>query len=423
LWPAVSPDGASIVYAGYTPDGFDLFQMPYPASPSSIVLASSESVGTDLTVRPTTEDASAYTPWPTLKPTWWSPVVDADHTRIRIGAATGGVDVLGYHNYSASATWLVSRPGGAPAVGDAAPDWQAFYVYDRWRPAFWMSASRDTSFFAGPPSDSGVPSTGTLRERQLQAGVVLPVRHVRTSSTTLASVARAVDDFTFPDHSVSRNRTAVRAAATISSAHTYGYSISPERGATIGMTAELVQHALGSSGDANAVTVDARAYLPGLEPHHVLAIRAAGGASNGDRDLRRSFNLGGALSNLTTFDFGREAISLLRGFPADTFAGTRVALVNADYRWPIARPQRGLGTWPVFLQTLHAAIFADAGHAWTRTFSARNVKTSAGAELSLGFVAAYALPFTASVGGAWGHDGSHTIADRATVYFRLGHAF
>ena len=212
-------------------------------------------------------------------------------------------------------------------------------------------------------------------------------------------------------------------AATISSAHTYGYSISPERGATIGMTAELVQHALGSSGDANAVTVDARAYLPGLEPHHVLAIRAAGGASNGDRDLRRSFNLGGALSNLTTFDFGREAISLLRGFPADTFAGTRVALVNADYRWPIARPQRGLGTWPVFLQTLHAAIFADAGHAWTRTFSARNVKTSAGAELSLGFVAAYALPFTASVGGAWGHDGSHTIADRATVYFRLGHAF
>ena len=97
--------------------------------------------------------------------------------------------------------------------------------------------------------------------------------------------------------------------------------------------------------------------------------------------------------------------------------------MNADYRWPIARLQRGLGTWPILLHTLHAAVFADAGHAWTRTFDARDVKTSAGAELSLNFVAAYSLPFTASLGAAWGHDGSHTVPDRATVYFRLGHAF
>jgi hypothetical protein len=444
LWPDVSPDGASIVYVGYTPDGFDLFQMPYPAAASddsrfvgaelapphrttiSAAIGAEQATSRAEQARPlqhAQRDAPAYSPWPTLKPIWWSPVVDADHTRIRFGAETGGADVLGYHSYRAAATWLVSRPGDAPAVGAATPDWQVFYVYDRWRPAFWVSASRDTSFFAGPPSDRGVPSTATLREQQLQAGIVLPIRHVRASQTTLASVVRAVDDFTFPDRSVSRNRTAVRAGSTISSAHTYGYSISPERGGTVGVTAELVRRALGSSGDANAVTADARAYLPALARHHVLAVRAAGGSSNGDRDLRRSFNLGGALSNLTTLDFGREAISLLRGFPADTFAGTRVALVNADYRWPIARPQRGLGTWPLFLQTLHAAVFADAGHAWTRAFHSRDLKTSAGAELSLDVVAAYSLPFTASVGAAWGHDGSHTVPDRATVYFRLGHAF
>src|SRR5206468_35996 len=128
------------------------------------------------------------------------------------------------------------------------------------------------------------------------------------------------------------------------------------------------------------------------------------------RDLRRSFNLGGGLPNLVTLDFGREAISLLRGFPADTFAGARVALMNADYRWPIVRPQRGLGTWPFFFHTLHAAVFADAGHAWTRSFRARDVKTSVGAELSLDFVGAYSLPFTASLGAAWGHDGSRTVS-------------
>ena len=155
----------------------------------------------------------------------------------------------------------------------------------------------------------------------------------------------------------------------------------------------------------------------------MLALRLAGGRSNGDRDLQRVFDLGGGQGNLDTLDFGREAISLLRGFPADTFAGTRVALMNADYRWPIARPQRGVGPWPFFLHTVHAAVFADAGHAWTRSFSAHDIKTSAGAELSMDVVAGYALPFTAVLGAAWGHDGSHTVADRATVYFRLGHAF
>src|SRR5207247_764474 len=30
VWPDVAPDGQSIVYAGYTVDGFDLFLMPYP---------------------------------------------------------------------------------------------------------------------------------------------------------------------------------------------------------------------------------------------------------------------------------------------------------------------------------------------------------------------------------------------------------
>ena len=53
-------------------------------------------------------------------------------------------------------------------------------------------------------------------------------------------------------------------------------------------------------------------------------------------------------------DFGSSAFSLLRGFGRNTFAGSHVALANADYRWPIARPQRGIGTWPIFLHTIHA---------------------------------------------------------------------
>jgi hypothetical protein len=122
-------------------------------------------------------------------------------------------------------------------------------------------------------------------------------------------------------------------------------------------------------------------------------------------------------------DFSRNAISVLRGFPADTFAGSRVALTNIDYRFPLFRPERGIGTWPVFLHTVHASVFGDAGHAWTRTFRASAIKTSVGGELSAEVVAGYFFRFTAAAGVARGHDGSGAVPDRTTAYFRIGKAF
>jgi hypothetical protein len=430
LWPDVSPDGRAIVYVGYTTEGFDLFRIDYPTAPV-------DSRGTDLTLRdpaaPSSSaqeggpdrvppEASAYSPLATLKPTSWSPIITGDRQQLRVGATTDGLDVLGYHAYSASATWLVTGPSGQPGSGAPATDWQVSYAYDRWRPTLWASASRETSFFAGPATDANTPSAATRRALEIQAGMLFPVRHVRTSVTALASIVRAVDDFVLPAGTVSRDRTALRGAWSVTSARQYGYSISPERGIAFGATAEIVRRALGSSGDAGTATVDGRVYLPGLSAHHVTAIRVAAGTSDGDPDLRRSFHLGGAAPNLNPLDFGREAISLLRGFPSDTFAGRHVALLNADYRWPIVRPQRGPGAWPLFLHTMHAAVFADAGHAWTGRFDFRDLKTSAGAELSANVVAGYSFPFTATVGAAWGRDG-RTRDTGTMVYVRVGRAF
>jgi hypothetical protein len=262
-----------------------------------------------------------------------------------------------------------------------------------------------------------------VRERKIEIGLEIPVNHVRVVQGALGSIVRAVDEFTFTSGVVSQPRAAARAAWWVASAHRYGNSISFEGGVEIGATAELVRRALGSAADATTIAGDARAYLPGLGAHHVLAIRVSGGRTTGNAVLGRTFLLGGAAPNLSPVDFGSEAISLLRGFPADTFAGTHVALVNVDYRWPLAKIERGIGTWPLFLHTIHAAVFADAGHAWTGHFAARDLKTSIGAELSLKIVAGYWLPLTATVGAAWGHDGSHAVADGMTRYVRLGYAF
>jgi hypothetical protein len=209
----------------------------------------------------------------------------------------------------------------------------------------------------------------------------------------------------------------------MTTAHTYGYSISPERGIVFGATAESVRRAFGSSGDASAWTADARLYLPSVARHHVFALRLAAGGSAGDSSVLRSFHLGGAVPNVSVIDFGSSAVSLLRGFGSDTFAGTHVALLNAEYRFPLARPQRGAGTWPLFLHTLYAAPFVDAGETWTRRFDTANVKASAGLELSASLVAGYHFPLIATAGVARGHDGSGTVPDAWTIYLRLGRAF
>jgi WD40 repeat protein len=426
LWPDISPDGKTLVFAGYTVDGFDVFTMPYAAEPASD--ASFQPDPTPQRPAGTTtpeagSDERTYSPWPTLRPTSWTPIVEGDNTQVRVGAATGGNDVLGYHAYIASASWLVSGPSDAVRPGAATPDWTVGYAYDRWRPTIWALASNATSFFAGPPTASGTPSNATLRERRLEAGVQVPFKHIRVSHLATASALTGVDDYTLPFGTLERTRRAIRAAWETTSARSYGYSISPEDGVTIGATAERVPRALGSFGDATTVTIDGRAYVRGLAPHHVLAFRAAAGTSTGDVEVRRSFHLGGAFPNSSVIDLGRGAISLLRGFPADTFAGNHVALVNADYRLPLWRPQRGAGTWPIMLHTVHAAAFADAGHAWTDTFQGSAIKTSIGGELSADVVAAYFFRFTAAVGGAYGHDGSGTVRDRATIYARIGRAF
>jgi hypothetical protein len=423
MWPDVSHDGSTIVFVGYSTAGYDLFSMPYPAGVDARPLPSPLTRSTAATSEARDGASAAYSPLGTLWPRSWTPIVEWDSDQVRIGATVSGRDVLGYHWYTASATWLAASPDNAPTPNSASPDWFVSYTYDRWRPALFAAASLETSFFAGPATDRGLPSATTRRELQIQAGVLLPVLKARTSHTALATLVRSVDDYTQVDRLFSRERTAIRTGWRSNTARTYGYSISPENGITAGATGEFVRRALGASADATIATADARAFLPGIRLHDVIALRAAGGVSSGDPVVGRTFLLGGAGPDPSVIDFGNSAISLLRGFAPDSFAGSRVALLNGEYRFPLARPQRGYGTWPFFLHTLHAAAFVDAGTAWTRAFDAGTIRTSVGGELSANLIAGFYFPFTATAGVAWGHDGGGTIRDSAIAYFRVGKSF
>jgi hypothetical protein len=302
------------------------------------------------------------------------------------------------------------------------PDWDLAYAYDRWRPTLFLSSTSETLFAAGRPSGTGLATNITVRERELQAGLLFAVQHVGATHRALVSAIAATNRVIGPGDFVNADRVSMRLGASTTTAHTFAYSISQERGIAAGATVEMTRDAWGASADATTSTMDLRAYLPLFGQHDVVALRAAGGTTSGPPGVRRTFVMGGVDNVGDVINFSRDAFGLLRGFATNTFAGSHVAVINADYRVPLARPERGVGTWPIFLHTIQVTGFADVGHAWTDGFSTHDLKTCAGAELVFHLVAGYSLPLDLALGGAWGHDGTMR-RNRTQFYGRISRSF
>jgi hypothetical protein len=418
-YPELSPDG-TLTYVGYTVDGSDLFSVPYHPNAG---IGSSGSSGLQAG-DPKQQQASAgdeevsglkagaaytprYQPLRTLLPTFWTPIVESDAGETLVGAATAMADALGRHGYAVDAAW---------AGGRARPDWRAQYVYDRWRPTLFASYADDTDPIRG----------GTVRSREMFAGGLIRFRRLRRSDTLLAGFNAQTDTVTCdsPCRIIDPRRTlrSVRIGWLHDRRRQFGYSISAEEGFAVELAAETSRSALGSDANAGAAIVDVRGFQRVIGRHTVLAARLAAAASWGDETGRREFSAAGSGQATPSFDFGFDTIGLLRGVDPEDAIGSRAAVANLDLRVPLARPQRGAGTWPLFLHSLHAAAFLDAGHAWDRAFRAADVRTAIGAEIAADLVILHYVPLTIAGGAAWTRD---PVADRrrAAVFGRIGYAF
>jgi hypothetical protein len=348
-----------------------------------------------------------YRPWHTLAPRYWTPIVESRQDSVLLGASTSGSDALGRHGYAATGGW---------AIPHNRADWRLDYAYARWWP----------TIFAGATDTVDDWRDGTVRSRELTAGALFPYRRVRWATTALAAFHASRDLFDCPSCDPSlggaATRSAMRLGWIVSTAKSFGYSISPEEGGTAGVTAELTRRALGADGDGGAATGDVRAYFRALPRHGVVALRAGGATSWGERSVRRVFNAAGPGPQSSGFDFGSGAIGLLRGFsPSDLF-GYHAGVLNVDYRFPLGWPQRGIGTLPVMLRSIHGAVFADIGHAWEGSFRAEDVRRSFGAEISADSVIGYSLPLTLTAGAAWRDDPSGRRRGWA-AFARTGRSF
>jgi len=425
VWPDVSADGRDLVYVGLTDDGFDLFSVRYqPEGSASLAEARDRApapapIATPVSPTPTRD--SRYAPWRPLRPTFWTPLITGERHGTRLGVSTYGNDPLGYHLYSGSASWLVTRTDapGRPSRGE--PDWAVGYAYDRWQPRFFASASLATSFVARASDLGG--GLATLRERTDEAGMILPIRRVRSTQRLLVSGRREGGEIRSPRATEDFSRVGLRAGWALNTSQTYGYSISREDGLSLGLAVEASGPTLGTVGRAWTAKADTRAYLPGLARHHVVAVRVAAARATGPRSIRRAFSLGGSGGATDVLDLGSGAVGPMRGFPGDRVAEPNIAVLSADYRWPLARIERGVGTWPALLHTIHASLFADVGHAWVGDYRARDLRRSLGLELSANVVAGYTLPLTLTAGVAWRRDPSRIVDPGMATYVRLGTAF
>ena len=417
--PVVSPDGRELVFVGYTAAGYDLFSVPLsgltwrdvsapeaPAPESVTQTSSSSRLGASAGAIGGTR-ADSYGPWRTLLPQFWMPIVESTNGELSAGALTGGADPLGRHAYGASVTWAATR---------ARPDWSLSYAYDRWWPTVFASVADDTD----PWRD------GEVRTRELTAGALFTVRRVRYVSSALAAFNASTDEFDCAECprpiAATVARRALRAGWSVTNARTYGYSISRESGGAFRATVESAPAAFGSDATTGAAAVDARAYAHVGPRHAAVALRAAAASAWGDARRRRIFSASGGGPQPDGFDIGTDAIGLLRGFDSAAVVGDRAIVANADLRFPIRYVQRGFGTVPLFVRTLHGAVFADIGSAWTATFRRSDLRRSFGAELSLDSVVGYALPITLTSGAAWRDDPVSGTRGWA-AFGRVGRAF
>jgi Tol biopolymer transport system component len=403
--PDVSPDGGRLLFSNYSARGYDVHVAPLdlaalpPAAPFADPYPPPQPAG-----EPQPGEEKAYQPLPTALPRFWTPYFDTGGEGTSYGVATAGTDPLLRHAWALDVHWntAIDKLSG-----------RGIYQYDRFRPTFYLlleETNEVLNFASGPAATRD-------RELILQASYPL-VRRLRQSQSLSLAWRRERETILDGPDAASLDLGGVEAAWTLSSARQYPYSISPVEGVRLRVAALVEDPGLGSDVALTKLTADVRGYLRVFGETDALALRVGGGGTIGEPGFRQSYAVGG-FPDASLLDVVRTNPSVLRGYPRNAFLGRSFVHANAEYRFPLAHPQRGWRTVPLFVRHLHAAVFADAGHAWTGSFELADVKTSVGAVLGADVFVGQGLPLTLTLGLAQG------LSDRGEtqVYFRTGLSF
>ena len=430
LMPSVSEDGRLLAYVGYTSSGYDLYVMALDearfldAPPPSTDRPAPYSEPPDVPMR-----RQRYNPLPTLRPHTYSfEYAPGNFGTDALTLSTEGGDITGHHAFGLTMNMDVNAPGPAMTLDYAylrLPADLSLRIANRFTPRndFRFSGQTPTyverSFIVRPQiAYTDAREFGNQRiSVSYNAAILdgdLPVANTQPLDP-YASVTR------LPPHGYLGTLRFGYSFSTVESA--FDTAPGPSRGVSLSLSLDIADKATLSDETLLSASYRASGYIPMPWPgFHTVAIHSAGGMSKGSYARRGLFFVGGYnLDDATVFEEVIDGIFdgsyALRGYPPGTYSGSSFLLNNIEYRIPIASPDLGPSTLPLFLRRVDGAVFVDHGGAFNE-FDFEQVKwfedsavvdspqlhTSVGAELWFGVTFGYGLASQLRLGYVYGLD-------------------
>ncbi|MCG6969524.1 MAG: hypothetical protein LJE85_07135 [Gammaproteobacteria bacterium] len=408
-----TPDGKGIYYMGIHPDGYDVYHLtqvhedpvqPQPpgqpaAQPSKNPL---KDIKIDDSFSADKAEISAYNGLAKLAPTVWLPTLYLDNDVAEVGITTYGNDPLYRHLYSLFLAYDFNKEIAAG---------QLDYIYDRWNPSMKLSLARNPqkTYLSDDLARIRIEETFTAeliyplfkRERQwaLHLGAVHDKEFDKWTDRNVPSQDSMIDQL-------------LGVATSYNSAKYYPKAISLSDGQRFRLVAED-SDILDSDYTGQVYTLDWRGFLS-VGDSHVLGARLAGGWGT---DEPQPFRLGGIDEGYYLGSPGNSIVIptdqifnkrqyALRGYKEGLaeLTGRRMSLVELEWRFPIARIERGYMAPPVGLNNIHGKVFYDIGDAWQDDFESSNLLQGAGMELNTEIIIGYFLLLDLRMGFAHGFD-------------------
>ncbi len=404
---------------------------------------------------PFTHPVRRYDPAPTLLPRYWLPYVQLTPFKTQglgwpfglvLSAATGSADMAAHIGWSAQASYRSDADffGGSAAL-----------VINRWLPVFTLTGNRVAVPYGmlledrDDPGPDGEPTLSLSEvpywERRHEATLTVSYPYKPRASVFGRYAFTLRENLDPLPENAYLPRIPIRGTiGRLSAGWRYAwsqptpYAITTEDGRVVSLVASLLTPWLGTTViDATGasrpltqvqLTAEWNEYVVNpWVPNHVLAWRVAGGAALGGTDFLGTYQLGGNIGD-SPFYLTPDEFRMLRGHPFGAAIGDYYWLTGAEYRFPLLRVERGVGTIPAYVRTISALVFIDAGNALSATDDPRTAITTAlvgvGGELRFNVIVGWNLGLTGRLGYGVGL-GERGFAwnDPRTVYFRLGGSF
>jgi len=343
----------------------------------------------------------AYSPWSSLRPTAWLPVINLADGAVELGITVSGQDALGLHRYVFIPRYEITQH---EPLGDLE------YVYDgrhgvllsRWLTVK-AEVDNDITAYSIMERAQWVSTWRALSlNRRFYWGLGGALERERLHQ---------VGDGTSPLH----DERVLGLVAGVDTRRERWLSEGPSEGQWLQLFAET-SNGLGGAFSGNVYRADWRGYL--ALGRTVLALRwneAYG------QDTAEPFELGGSTSDeLFTLPVLNQREFALRGYGSGepALTGHRARVATIEWRTPLSDVDRHFMVPPVGMNRLSLNLFLDVGAAWERNTSP-DYRHGVGIELMSELRFGYLFGLNARAGIAKGID----APGRTTAYLRVGRSF